>query len=105
MTNIIDTIFDNFRLYGHRDYGENVSMTEHMLQAATFAEQEGSSATLVAAAVLHDYGHLIHGLEEDIADHGVDGLHEEVGAEFLAQYFIPAVTEPIRLHVAAALPL
>lgn len=101
MTNIIDTIFDNIRLYGHRDYGENVSMTEHMLQAAYFAEQEGSSATLVAAAVLHDYGHLIHGLDEDIADHGIDGLHEEVGAEFLEQYFVPAVTEPIRLHVAA----
>jgi predicted HD phosphohydrolase len=76
-------------------------MTEHMLQTAFFAEQNGAKPTLIAAAVLHDYGHLIHGLDEDIADHGVDGQHEEIGAEHLAQFFVPAVTEPARLHVAA----
>jgi len=99
--NIIDEIFENFRLRGHQTYGERVTMLEHMLQTAYFAEQNGAKPTLIAAAVLHDYGHLIHGLDEDIADHGINGQHEEIGAEHLAQFFVPAVTEPIRLHVAA----
>ena len=32
---------------------------------------------------------------------GVDQRHEESGAEFLARHFPPAVSEPVRLHVAA----
>lgn len=98
---IIDEIFANFAAHGSRDYGERVSMQEHMLQSAYFAEQDGASPTLIAAAVLHDYGHLIHGLDENIADEGIDGVHEEIGAQYLADHFGPAVTEPIRLHVAA----
>ena len=98
---IIDHIFKSFRRYGHFEYGERVNMREHMLQTATFAERDGASPTLIAAAVLHDYGHLVHGLPEDIADHGIDGEHEEVGARALEPYFVPAVTEPMRLHVAA----
>lgn len=101
MTNILDEIFEAFRQYGNRTYGENVTQQEHMLQSAYFAEQDNASPTLIAAALLHDYGHLIHGLEEDIADEGIDGLHEEVGADYLQQYFPPEVTEPIRLHVPA----
>jgi len=44
---------------------------------------------------------LLHGLPEDIADQGVDGLHENAGADWLANHFGPQVTEPIRLHVDA----
>jgi len=99
--NIIDQIFDAFRQRGHQAYGEYVSMQEHMLQAAHFAEQDGACPILIAAAVLHDIGHLIHDFPEDIADQGIDAIHEEVGAKFLADYFVPAVTEPARLHVAA----
>src|SRR5262245_31083617 len=100
-TNIVDQIFEAFRLYGHQSYGERVSMQEHMLQSAYFAEQAAAPPLLIAAALLHDYGHLIHDLPEDIADQGIDAVHEQVGADYLAQYFIPAVTEPGRLHVAA----
>jgi len=74
---IIDQIFANFRANGGRDYGESVSVLDHSLQAAYAAEQDGASPTLIAAAVLHDYGHLIHDLPEDIAAQGIDGLHEE----------------------------
>jgi phosphonate degradation associated HDIG domain protein len=100
-TEIVEEIFDTFRRLGYRDYGEQVTVLEHSLQAAAAAEDEGAHSTLIAAAVLHDYGHLIHGLPEDVADHGIDGLHEEVGAAYLARWFVPAVTEPVRLHVAA----
>jgi [1-hydroxy-2-(trimethylamino)ethyl]phosphonate dioxygenase len=74
---------------------------DHSLQAAYAAEQDGAPATLVAAAVLHDYGHLIHDLPEDIASQGIDSLHEQIGAAFLAAYFGPVVVGTIRLHVAA----
>ena len=59
------------------------------------------SDTLVVAALLHDIGHLLHGLPEHIADKGIDGRHEAVGEAWLAPQAGPAVTEPLRLHVAA----
>jgi gamma-butyrobetaine dioxygenase len=99
---VIDEIFRVFREYGSEQYlGEQVSMTEHMLQAAHAAEQDGAPPTLVAAALLHDYGHFIHDLSEDAAEHGIDTRHEEVGHGFLSTHFGPEVVEPIRMHVAA----
>jgi len=101
-SDIIDEIFEAFAAHGDQLYiGEPVSMTEHMLQAAQAAEQDGAGPTLVAAALLHDFGHLIHDLPEDSAEHGIDTRHEEVGAAYLARYFVPAVVEPTRMHVAA----
>jgi gamma-butyrobetaine dioxygenase len=99
---LVDEIFRVFAEYGAEQYlGEQVSMTEHMLQSAHAAELEGAPPRLVAAALLHDYGHFIHDLPEDSADHGIDTRHEEVGYAFLAEHFGDAVAEPIRMHVAA----
>jgi [1-hydroxy-2-(trimethylamino)ethyl]phosphonate dioxygenase len=100
-TNIIDEIFAAFEQRGQQTYGERVNMQEHMLQSAYFAEQAGATPTLIAAALLHDIGHLIHNLGEDIADKGIDAIHEEIGAIYLEKYFVPAIAEPARLHVAA----
>jgi gamma-butyrobetaine dioxygenase len=61
----------------------------------------GAGIQLIAAALLHDVGHLLHGLPEDVATQGIDGRHEEGGAAWLAQYFTPAVAGIVRLHVAA----
>jgi len=99
---IVDEIIGLFARRGDDVYlGEPVSQLEHALQTAFQAEQEGASDTLIAAALLHDVGHLLHKLPEDIADRGIDGRHEHVGAMWLARYFPRAVTEPIRLHVSA----
>ena len=99
---VVDEIFDTFRERGAGAYlGEPVSIAEHSLQSAHEAERDGAHATLVAAALLHDFGHLIHDLPEDSAEHGVDTAHEDVGHAFLARHFGAAVVEPIRLHVAA----
>ena len=99
---IVDEIFRVFEQYGGEQYlGEQVSMTEHMLQSAWAARQDGAPPLLVAAALLHDYGHFIHGLPEDSAEHGVDTQHEEVAYRFLAEHFGEEIAEPIRLHVAA----
>jgi [1-hydroxy-2-(trimethylamino)ethyl]phosphonate dioxygenase len=86
---------------GDRSYGEGVSMRSHALQAAMLAEQEQAGPALIAAALLHDIGHLLHDLPEDVADMGLDSRHESIGSAWLSQYFPPAVSEPVRLHVAA----
>lgn len=102
MNALVDEIFRVFEEQGSAQYlGEQVSMKEHMLQSAHAAAEDGASATLVAAALLHDYGHFVHDHPVDAAEHGVDTQHEEVGFAFLSRHFGPAIAEPIRLHVAA----
>lgn len=94
---VVDAIFEVYRQRGHDVYlGEQVSLTEHMLQSAKAAEDDEAPPELVAAAVLHDFGHMVC----DVDEHG-DRAHERVGADFLEHHFPPAVTEPIRLHVAS----
>lgn len=90
-----------FERRGHEGYGEGVSQWEHAIQCGYFAERDGASDALVTAAYLHDIGHLLHDLPQDIADQGVDTQHESTGSAWLSQYFGPEVTEPIRMHVAA----
>lgn len=101
--NIIDQIFGNFQKHGDQLYegGEQVTQQQHALQTAYAAEQDGASDTLIAAAVLHDYGHLVHDLPQEIVARGIDDKHEELVAALLEPYFVPAVTEPARLHVPA----
>jgi [1-hydroxy-2-(trimethylamino)ethyl]phosphonate dioxygenase len=85
-----------------RRYGlSNVSQLQHALQAAQQAEREGCTPATVLASLLHDVGHMIHELGEDPAGRGIDDVHEELGAAWLAKHFTPDVVEPVRLHVAA----
>src|SRR5262245_32398136 len=98
---IIDQIFQDYRERGHRLYGESVTETQHALQCATFAQEACEASDMVAACLIHDYGHLCHDLGEDVADRGVDAAHEDLGADRLAKWFPPSVVEPVRLHVAA----
>jgi [1-hydroxy-2-(trimethylamino)ethyl]phosphonate dioxygenase len=101
MNVVTDEIFARLASRGDQMYGgEAVTQLQHALQCATLARREGASATLVAAALLHDYGHLV-AEDEGAALRGVDRLHEEAAANHLAAWFPPAVTEPIHLHVAA----
>lgn len=99
---VIDRILAVFDEHGRgAHFGENVTETEHALQCAHMAATAGADDALVAAALLHDVGHLLHGLPEDIAERGTDGRHEVGGAAWLAGSFGPAVVAPVRLHVAA----
>ena len=86
---------------GSAYFGEPVSILEHSLQAAHCAELAGAGSALISAALLHDIGHMLHGLDEGIAGRGHDGMHEEVAAAYLARWFGEDVTTPIRLHVPA----
>jgi [1-hydroxy-2-(trimethylamino)ethyl]phosphonate dioxygenase len=82
-------------------FGESVSTTQHSLQAAFFAQQAGAPDALIAAALLHDIGHLIDAAPDDISEWTEDAHHEQVGGRWLAQCFGPEVAEPVLLHVPA----
>jgi [1-hydroxy-2-(trimethylamino)ethyl]phosphonate dioxygenase len=97
----VDEIFGAFAARGGEAYGEYVSQLDHALQCARLAENEGAEDALVAAALLHDYGHLFEGRGEAAALEGRDAQHEIHGASALRRWFGPEVTGPIALHVAA----
>lgn len=97
----MDQIRDAFTRRGQEGYGEGVSQLEHAIQCAAFAERDGAAPALVAAAYLHDIGHLLHDLPQDVADSGIDTQHESTGSAWLSQYFGLELTEPVRMHVAA----
>ena len=99
---IIEFLLELFERRGAEEYmGEPVTMSQHMEQSAACAVADGANEELVIAALLHDVGHFVADFPLDALENGVDNVHEEVGAQFLAAYFPPSVTEPIRLHVPA----
>src|SRR5271156_33890 len=98
----IESLIDLLNAKGGSAYfGEPVSILEHSLQAAHSAELTGAGPAAISAALLHDIGHMLHGLDEEIAHCGQDGMHEEVAATYLSRWFGEEVTTPIRLHVPA----
>ncbi|HEV2638471.1 MAG TPA: HD domain-containing protein [Actinocrinis sp.] len=99
---VVQRLADLFEGEGGAEYlGEAVTQGQHMVQAAALAEADGAPPALVAAALLHDIGHFtgaVHGRELMA---GTDNHHSHQGADWLGRWFGPAVTEPVRLHVAA----
>lgn len=93
-----DEVLALFELRGDRHYGEDVTQTEHALQAAALARASGAPDHLVGAALLHDVGHLLDGRVGEDED---DDHHEVVGARVLAAIFGPALARPVALHVVA----
>lgn len=89
-----------YAAHGGLSYGEDVTQLEHALQCAALAEASGAADSLVAAALLHDIGHLFEA-EAAGPDLGSDARHEIIGARALKGLFGPAVRAPIALHVAA----
>lgn len=98
----VDQVFAVLATGGGTAYfGEPVTVLEHSLQAAHIIRENGGADTLVAAALLHDIGHLLHTAGEDAAQRGLDTRHEELGVAALADHLPPSVLDPIRMHVAA----
>ncbi|MDX2218083.1 MAG: HD domain-containing protein [Burkholderiales bacterium] len=99
--NTIEDILAVIDGQGSRQYGrEAVSQREHALQCAQLAEQAGAPDTLVVAALLHDFGHLVNSTA-DTDGPDVDDVHQYIAIPFLRPFFPPAVLEPIRMHVEA----
>jgi len=97
MSATIDEIEALFARHGSETYGEGVTQLEHALQTAALAEAEGADDALVVAALLHDVGHFLQPTDDSFGYH----KHDRSGGAWLAQRFGPAVSEPVRLHVAA----
>ena len=94
----VDEIIGLYEKRGARMYGlEAVSQAEHALQCATLASEGGASSELIAAAFMHDVGHLI----SDVIEQDVDDVHQYLAIPLLRGTFADAVLEPIRLHVDA----
>jgi [1-hydroxy-2-(trimethylamino)ethyl]phosphonate dioxygenase len=98
---VIETISRAFADRGGDAYGESVSQLDHALQCAWLATREGAGDHLIAAALLHDYGHLFEGRGEAAERDGRDARHEAHGARTLKRWFGLAVAGPVGLHVAA----
>jgi phosphonate degradation associated HDIG domain protein len=100
----IDALFRILSDWGAVQYGdEAVTQLQHALQCAELAETEDGRSHLVAAALLHDIGHMVdaEGRYASDAHAETDAHHEDKAALFLSRVFGPEVTEPIRLHVPA----
>lgn len=102
VTSVAD-IYELFAARGNEAYGEQVTSIEHALQCAHLARQAGASDELVAAALLHDLGHLVADAQGSTRfDLAVDDDdHEAVGGRLLARLFGPSVAQPVALHVTA----
>jgi phosphonate degradation associated HDIG domain protein len=98
----LDDIEALYARRGDEQYaGEPVTQLEHALQAATLAEREGADDELVAAALLHDLGHLLHDHGETPTLRGIDDVHQYAALPFLRGLFGERVLGAIQMHVDA----
>ena len=81
--------------------GEEVTISEHMIQTAMLAEKSNSTSSLICSSLLHDFGHFILENPDDLVKKQKDGKHEDIGYEFLKKYFVKDVLGPIKYHVKA----
>ena len=101
-SNIVAFIADIFERRGGEEYlGEPVTMAQHMLQGAHFAETAGEREEIIVAALLHDIGHFTSEFGTFSMDDTQDRFHEEAGARVLERFFPSIVTDCVRHHVAA----
>jgi phosphonate degradation associated HDIG domain protein len=97
----VDEVLALFERWGPQRYDEEVTQLEHALQTAALAQAADADDALVAAALLHDVGHLLEMADGGLRATDGDLRHEARGSAYLASLFPPAVTAPIALHVRA----
>ena len=99
----VEEVLALFETWGTEPYDEEVSQNDHARQTAALAEAAGAPDALVAAALLHDVGHLLELRSGGRRDGrvAVDLGHEGRGARWLSGIFPTEVTGPIAQHVAA----
>ena len=100
--NIVPLLADIVHRRGGESYlGEQVTMREHMLQAATLASEASMSDEIVAASLLHDIGHYTSEFATNAIEHGIDNRHQIAAAAVLAPYFPSLVVDCVEAHVDA----
>jgi len=97
-----ELLFEFMRAMGQTFYNESVTQLEHALQCANLAVESGADNATIVGALLHDFGHFLqneHDANQDFTNS--DLQHEDVAADFLAEFLPKAVVGPIRNHVLA----
>ena len=102
----VDEVLELYGRFGPDRYDEVVTQLDHALQTAALARSAGADDALVAAALLHDVGHLLAQRDSRVPDGAErtadsDLRHEDLGAAWLRPLFPTTVTAPIALHVRA----
>ena len=98
---VIEKIISNFTNNQSLYIGENVTMSQHMIQAAMLAEKAKCKKEVICSCLLHDYGHFIIENPDGLVEANLDGEHESIGYEYLKSFFKEEVVEPIKYHVRA----
>lgn len=78
-------IIQLFETHGGEDYiSEPLTQTEHMIQTAMLAEENGEASEMIMACLLHDLGHLLE-IRNKSSKMGTLGVrdHETVGQDYL----------------------
>ncbi|MFM8174482.1 MAG: HD domain-containing protein [Pirellulaceae bacterium] len=99
----IEFIVQCFETKGDGVYGdEQVTQRQHALQSAKLAVDHHACDSLVAAALLHDLGHILaDDPMPDSRQKNLDDRHEYRAYDWLVEAFGKAVAEPIGNHVLA----
>ena len=101
MLSIVDQIIFNFSNNKSLYIGEQITMSEHMIQTAMLAEKNNCSTDLICSCLLHDYGHFVIKDADKLVKNEINGNHETIGANYLKKFFSNEIIEPILLHVKA----
>ena len=99
MVNIIDQIIFAFTNNKSLYIGEELTISEHMIQTAMLAENNKCSSNLICSSLLHDYGHFVVEDPNLLVTNQIDGNHETIWANYLKTFFSNEIIEPILLHV------
>jgi len=78
-----------------------LSLLDHSLQTAELAQRENAPNHEVVTALLHDTGKILLEHQGPDAASAAPRCSEKIGAAWLARYFPPAISEPVRLHQIA----
>ena len=101
MLNIVNQIIFTFTNNKSLYIGEELTISEHMIQTAMLAEKNKCSSDLICSSLLHDYGHFVVKDPDQLVTKQIDGNHEIIGANYLKTFFSNEIIEPILLHVDA----
>lgn len=97
---VIERIFGLYEQYGNHEYGEEVTMLMHMMQAALIAEKTGFEDEMIIAAFLHDIGHFFEQADQ-MSEYG-SRAHDDLGSAYLLQCGFPEkLAKLVGSHVAA----
>ena len=93
----VDELLALFAEGGDEEYGEAVTIEDHMFLTAQAAMHAGLRDELVVAGLLHDVGHLVDDPDDAFGVHD----HGPPGAAWVEPRFGPVIAAAVGMHVEA----